>query len=85
MTLPNWVLAWLEAEGVAVEAFTTYVTEAAAKVDAPTTLVTGIVEWIKANVAGALNPDKVLIFAMGVVAELKSGKPGYNSDAGGVA
>ena len=85
MKLPMWVLVWLEAEGVAVAAFTAYLTEAAAKVDTPEALTNGIVEWIKANIVGAFDPARILAFAMLVVAELKSGSPGYNPDAGGVA
>jgi len=83
MKLPKWVVAWLEAEGVAVEAFTEYLKGVAVKVDAPETLVTGVVEWIKAN--ATISADKILAFAMLVVAELKSGHPGYNADHGGEA
>ena len=83
--LPLWVMAWLQSYGVSVVAFTEYIKGIAGKVDAPETLTNGIVEWIKANLAGALDPTRILAFAMLVVAELKGGHPGYNSDAGGVA
>ncbi len=82
--LPAWAQAWLTGAGVAVDAFAKFVHEAAKKVDAPQDLEAKIVNWITDNVAQKLNPSTVLAFAMLVVAELRSGRPGYRKDHGGL-
>jgi len=82
MRLPKWIVAWLDAAGIAADDFLRIFEAAAAKFDAPTELIDHVSVWVQENVKGSLKPEVVLAFASLVVAELKSGAPGYDPDAG---
>ena len=82
MRLPKWITAWLDAAGVSADAFLTVFEAAAAKLDAPAELVDAVSLWVQENVKVQLKPEVVLAFAALVVAELKSGAPGYDPDSG---
>ena len=82
MVLPKWVTAWLKAAGVSADAFLSIFEAAVKKIDAPQELIDTVSLWIQENVKVKLSPQVVLAFAALVVAELKSGAPGYDPDAG---
>ena len=81
MRLPKWIEAWLEAAGIAADDFLRIFEEAAKKIDAPQELIDVVSLWVQENVKVQLNAQVVLAFAALVVAELKSGAPGYDPDA----
>ena len=81
MKVPGWVVKWLEAAGIAADDFLRIFEEAAKKIDAPQELIDTVSLWVQENVKAQLSPQVVLSFATLVVAELKSGAPGYDPDA----
>ena len=84
MSLPKWVIAWLEEERINVEDFTAWLKEKARAIDAPEDLIDAISLWIQENVTSTLSPARLLAFATLIVTELRSGHPGYNPDHGGL-
>lgn len=81
--VPSWVVKWLSAYGLSVEGFKAKLLELADKIDAPEEWKTQISMWIDEHTT--INAETVLAFVALVYAELRSGAPGYNRDAGGLA
>lgn len=76
--------AWVKAQGVNVAGLESFIRSLGEKVHAHNA-AEKVVEWIAANVATKLDPQTVLAIAIGAIAELKGGNPGYNKDHGGLA
>ena len=83
MTVPKWVTAWIVGEGAAADAFVAFLSGIAGKIDAPAELTAAVIAWVQTNTK--VTAEQAFAFAALVVTELKSGHPGYNSEAGGVA
>lgn len=81
--LPRPVVAWLEAEGIAVDAFEAFIRGLGAKIDAPESWVDQAVGWLEAN--AKWGADKIAAFLALAVIEIKSGRSGYNKDSVGLA
>lgn len=81
--LPVWIEAWLSAYGVSASKFEKWLHEKGNKINAPAEFQQAVTDWFVANTQ--LTGDKILAFVALAVAELKSGKPGYTPDHGGVA
>lgn len=85
MTAPDWVIKWLDSVGISVSEFLRIFEAAAKKFDLPTDIIASVTAWVEANVTTSISPGVILAFVSLAVAELKSGRPGYNPEAGGLA
>lgn len=76
---------WLKAAGIAVSDFETVIHGAMEKFDVPSEVIDAVSTWVQENAKAPLTSERILAFAAFAFAELKSGAPGYNPDAGGLA
>lgn len=83
--IPVWLKEYASLLGFDAERFMDILKAAAEKFDAPTEVVDTVSTWLSENVTGQATPDRLIAFVAFAYAELKSGKPGFNNDAGGIA
>ena len=83
MTYPKWILNFLAAYGVNLDAFKAEAQRLSDKLGAPVEWQDAMGAWINENTS--LSPEKALAFLTLAYAEFTSGNPGYDSEHGGGA
>lgn len=83
VTLSLVLIRFLAAYGIAVGKLGEFVSQVLATLSVPADQQAAVEEWLKAN--GVVNEDRAKAIALLVFAELRSGEPGYDPQAGGGA